>query len=106
MKIKSITITIGVALVLTAVVSAVPMVQQKTYAGGSPGVGSNGGAGVGGTSTNTFGAAGNGGAGAGGTSSNNFATGNGGAGAGGTNSNGHFPIGFATGNGGVGAGHG
>jgi hypothetical protein len=40
---KPIAITIGLALVLVAVISAVPVVQQKTYAVGSPGVGSSGG---------------------------------------------------------------
>jgi len=45
---KTIAITIGLALVLVAVISAVPLTQQKAYAAvGSPGVGSNGGCGTG-----------------------------------------------------------
>ena len=43
---KTIVVTIGLALVLAAVISAVPM-SQKTYAAGSPGVGSTGGSGSG-----------------------------------------------------------
>ena len=45
---KTIAITIGLALVLIAVISTVPMIQQKVYAqAGSPGVGSVGGSGSG-----------------------------------------------------------
>ena len=43
---KTIVVTIGLALVLIAVISAVPM-QQMVYAAGSPGVGSVGGSGSG-----------------------------------------------------------
>jgi len=43
---KTIVITIGLALVLITVMSAVPM-SQKTYAAGSPGVGTVGGSGSG-----------------------------------------------------------
>ena len=44
---KKILVTIGLALVLTAVISAVPLTQQKVYAQGSPGVGRIGGNGSG-----------------------------------------------------------
>lgn len=44
---KSIAITIGLALVLIAVITAVPMIQQKVYAPGSPGAGGVGGSGSG-----------------------------------------------------------
>src|SRR5215467_14002305 len=76
---KTIVITIGLALVLIAVISTVPVTQQMVYAAGSPGVGSNGGSGVGGTSIITS-STGTGGSGSGGSTGAGSSTGTGGSG--------------------------
>jgi len=77
---KTIVVTIGLALVLIAVISAVPVTSQKTYAqAGSPGVGSNGGSGTGGLTVNA-GSTGAGGSGSHGITCNVGSSGTGGSG--------------------------
>jgi hypothetical protein len=76
----TIPIAIGFTLVLSAVISAVP-ISQKAYAQGSPGAGSNGGCGAGSSCTQA-GSTGTGGAGSGGITANSGSTGTGGSGSG------------------------
>jgi len=77
---KTIVVTIGLALGVIAVISAVPMTQQLVYAAGSPGVGSNGGSGTGSFTFNQ-GSTGTGGSGSHGITCNVDSSGTGGSGA-------------------------